>query len=919
MYNKTNWVGGETIVASDKMNNMESGLEQAHALKADLTELNALKDLVATKADTATLTTKITETETKASTALNGHVTDAEAHLTPATLKKINDAQGFKLTQDDGAAKLAPVNLNALVGKASSGIYEVSETTTSGKPAGAGNGILSVYPTINSTQQMYIESFRNRIHFRYYGTGVWSAWETSAMSSTAQMYKMVQDAGTILNDTTRLSLNAFTETGFYRISTTVSNKPSGMTEGVVIVLRKDTNAIVQQLISDRGGETIVYYRATRNNGTNWDDWVTMATMASIGTLASLTTDKKANLVEAINSLSTKLDTAKYDKTGGTLTGTVRIEKNEGVRIINDGVTSTAFTSFYGNATSRTTRTGIVGNTNASDNDFYVRAEAAGANLRLESVGKILLNNKEMASRDEAQLYKLIQDGGTIETYSGNLNSLKRSGFFYVPDTATAKPVSGIDGVLEVLFASDSTILQRFLTRDNVVYTRIQKNGVYQPWTRSASIDEVLAAQKAAEDAAKALVDTEVKKLMPAAGGSLTGNLTINTTLPTLTLTKGAKNSQIEYNGTNMDFRVDGNQAVSITAAGELLVKTNKVGLAKDIGVVTDLMTGTKVSVVAAVNELFDATKKYVLNTGGVISGLTTFSGSGEVARLQSAGDVSLNFMKASTLMSKVGQKTNNLELQSISNDVRLIANSGSIVLSPSNANSGTVDILTNGRAIQFKAQSNMTNVGSFGGIYYINGDNVEWGHISLSESKNMHVVADLGDIYLRGNALRVRNPGNDKAAAIYAGDIYGAAIEADSFLGVLRSKDTNVYVSTGERAGGVLNVTDTRTYNGGDIVFRPVYASAFTVRSLESLKKDFVVFQDDALDVVEKTEVYRYNYKNDDFADAKSPKELGLVIGRNTPEDILDEENGAVSMYKMNAFLWRAVQQLAREVKSLRG
>lgn len=919
MYNKTNWVGGETIVASDKMNNMEQGVEQAHALKTDLTDFNALKAIVETKADTAVLTTKITETETKASTALNGHVNDAEAHLTPVTLKKINDAQGFKLTQDDGAAKLAPANLNSLIGKASSGIYEVSETTTSGKPSGAGNGILSVYPTVNSTQQMYIESFRNRIHFRYYASGTWSAWETSAMASTAQMYKLIQDTGTILNDTTRLSMNAYTETGFYRISTTVSNKPSGITEGVVFVMRKDANAIVQQLISDRGGEAIVYYRATRNNGTNWDNWIAMATMASIGVLSELTTAKKANLVEAINALSLDLDTTKYEKTGGTLTGTVRIEKNEGVRTINDGVTSTAFHSFYGNATTRTTRTGIIGNTNANDNDFYVRAEGAQANLRLEAVGKILLNNKEMATRDEAQLHKLVQDGGTIETYSGNLNSLKRSGFFYVPDTAGGKPVAGLDGVLEVLFASDSTIMQRFLTRDNDLYTRIQKNGVYQPWTRSASIEEVTAAQKAAEDKAKTLVDTEVKKLMPAAGGSLTGNLTINTTLPTLTLTKGTKNAQVEYNGTNIDFRVDGNQSVSITATGELLVKTNRVGLEKDIGRLADLTTGAKTSVVAAVNELFDKTKTYALNTGGVISGLQTFSGSGEVVRLQSAGDVSLNLMKAGTLMSKVGQKSNHLELQSISNDIRLIANSGSIILSPSNANSGTVDVLTNGRAIQFRAQSNMANVGSFGGIYYINGDGAEWGHISLSESKNMHLVADLGDVVARGNAFRVRDAGNSKYMNLYAADISGDTVYADSFVGVLRSKDTNVYVSTGERSGGGMLVTDNRTYNGGDIVYRPVYASAFTVRSLESLKKDFIVFQEDALDVVEKTEVYRYNYKNDEMARADAPKELGLVIGRNTPEDILDEENGAVSMYKMNAFLWRAVQQLAREVKSLRG
>lgn len=919
MYNKNNWVGGETIVSSDKMNSMELGVEQAHALKADIADLNALKVVVDGKETIANVTSKVSALDTKQTNALAAHVGDADAHLTPELLDVISKTQKFKLTQDDGAAKLAPVNLNSLVGKVSSGIYEVSETTTSGKPAGAGNGILSVYPTVTSTQQMYIESFRNRIHFRYYATGSWSAWETSAMASTAQMYKLIQDTGTILNDTTRLSTNAFTESGFYRVSTTVSNKPNGFTEGVLLVFRKDTNAIVQQLISDRGGESILYYRASRNNGVNWDNWVTIATTAAQGDLSLLTTSEKTNLVQAINEVYASLGLSKFDKTGGTITGTLRVEKNEGVRIVNDGATSTAYQTFYGNATSRTTRTGVVGNSNASDNDFYVRAEGTGAKLRLEAVDKILLNGKEMASKDEAQLYKFIQDGGTLETYSGNVNSLKRSGVFYVPSTATGKPVTDLDGVLEVLYASDSTILQRFLTRENELYTRIQKNGVYPAWSRSASVKEVTDAQAAAEAKARNMVDTEIAKLMPTTGGSLSGNLSINSTLPTLTLTKGAKSAQIEYNGTNMDFRVDGMQSVSITAAGELLVKTNKVALAKDLGLVTDLQTSTKTSVVAAINDLQARTSDYFKGSGGVISGLVTFSGSGEVARIQAAGDSSLNYMKASTLMSKIGQKANNLEIQSISDDIRLIANNGSIVLSPNNANSGTVDILTNGRAIQFKAQSNMANVGSFGGIYYINGDGAEWGHISLSESKNMHLVADLGDVIARGAAFRVRDVGNSKYVNLYAADITGDNVYADSFVGVLRSKDTNVYVSTGEKSGGGMLVTDSRTYNGGDIVYRPIYASAFTVRSLESLKKDFVVFQEDALDVVEKTEVYRYNYKNDDSANAKAPKELGLVIGRNTPEDILDDENGAVSMYKMNAFLWRAVQQLAREVKSLRG
>lgn len=919
MYNKTNWVGGETIVASDKMNNMELGVEQAHALKADVSELEALKVVVAEKETIANVTSKITALDTKQTTALSVHVGDAEAHLTPEILNTIKNGQKFKLTQDDGAAKLAPVNLNTLVGKVSSGVYEVSETTTSGKPTGAGNGILSVYPTVTSTQQMYIESFRNRIHFRYYASGAWSVWETSAMASTAQMYKLIQDNGTILNDATRLSMNAYTESGFYRISSSVSNKPNGITEGIVLVFRKDTNAIVQQLISDRGGESIIFYRVSRNNGTNWDNWVSIVTTASIGDLSTLTTAVKTNLVLAINEVSSVLDLKKFDKVGGTITGTLRIEKNEGLKIVNDGVTATAYQSFYGNATSRTTRTGVLGNVNANDNDLYVRAEGTGAKLRLEAVDKILLNGKEMASKDEAQLYKFIQDGGTLETYNGNVNSLKRSGLYYVPSTATNKPVVDLDGVLEVLYASDATIMQRFLTRENELFTRIQKNGVYQPWTRSASVEEVTAAQAAAEAKARAMVDEEIAKLMPSSGGALTGNLSISSTLPTLTLTKGTKSAQIDYSGSVFSLRVDGVQAVTINAAGDLLSKGNKVGLAKDIGVITDLQTSAKTSIVAAINDLQNRTGDYYKSSGGLISGLVTFSGTGEVARIQSAGDVSLNYMKASTLMSKIGQKANDLELQSVSNDIRLIANSGSIVLSPSNANSSTVDILTNGRALQFKAQSNMANVGSFGGIYYINGDGVEWGHISLSESKNMHIMADLGDIYLRSGALRVRNAGNDKAAALYAGDIYGDSVEASSLIGVLRSNSTNVYVSTGERAGGVLNVTDSRSYNGGDIVFRPVYASAFTVRSLESLKKDFVVFQEDALDVVEKTEVYRYNYKNDDFADAKAPKELGLVIGRNTPEDILDEENGAVSMYKMNAFLWRAVQQLAREVKSLRG
>ena len=85
---------------------------------------------------------------------------------------------------------------------------------------------------------------------------------------------------------------------------------------------------------------------------------------------------------------------------------------------------------------------------------------------------------------------------------------------------------------------------------------------------------------------------------------------------------------------------------------------------------------------------------------------------------------------------------------------------------------------------------------------------------------------------------------------------------------------------------------------------------------LLSVKKNFEKLNN-ALDIVNSTDIYKYNYK---FEKEKYKKHIGVVIGDkyNYSKEITNDKNDGVDTYSMISVLWQAVKEQQKEIEELK-
>ncbi len=92
-----------------------------------------------------------------------------------------------------------------------------------------------------------------------------------------------------------------------------------------------------------------------------------------------------------------------------------------------------------------------------------------------------------------------------------------------------------------------------------------------------------------------------------------------------------------------------------------------------------------------------------------------------------------------------------------------------------------------------------------------------------------------------------------------------------------------------------------------------VVAEAFNPRSTVEIKENIKQFNNNALNIINNSDIYSFNYKNN-----KNNKTIGLVIGDGykTPKEVMSN-NDAINMYSMNSLAWKAIQELSQKVTNL--
>lgn len=90
-----------------------------------------------------------------------------------------------------------------------------------------------------------------------------------------------------------------------------------------------------------------------------------------------------------------------------------------------------------------------------------------------------------------------------------------------------------------------------------------------------------------------------------------------------------------------------------------------------------------------------------------------------------------------------------------------------------------------------------------------------------------------------------------------------------------------------------------------------------TQTSLESIKKNISKFDKNATDIINNSDIYEYNLKSDADTDKKM---IGFIIGDNykTPDEVIDKEGQAVSLYSAIGILWKGFQEREEIIKQLK-
>ena len=86
--------------------------------------------------------------------------------------------------------------------------------------------------------------------------------------------------------------------------------------------------------------------------------------------------------------------------------------------------------------------------------------------------------------------------------------------------------------------------------------------------------------------------------------------------------------------------------------------------------------------------------------------------------------------------------------------------------------------------------------------------------------------------------------------------------------------------------------------------------------SLESLKKNIEKCNINAIDIINNSEIYTYNYKEENVLDKKH---IGFVIGEKykVPIEVISKTEDGIDIYSMASILWKAIQEQQETIENL--
>ena len=116
--------------------------------------------------------------------------------------------------------------------------------------------------------------------------------------------------------------------------------------------------------------------------------------------------------------------------------------------------------------------------------------------------------------------------------------------------------------------------------------------------------------------------------------------------------------------------------------------------------------------------------------------------------------------------------------------------------------------------------------------------------------------------------------------------------------------------------GSIGNFISLDGVNKNLTVWGPVYANSYNNNSKEELKKNITVFNENAVDLIKNSDLYKFNYKMEKDTDKQH---IGFIIGDGykTPLQIISNDGNAIDSYSMSSILWKAIQEQQEIIEKL--
>ena len=383
----------------------------------------------------------------------------------------------------------------------------------------------------------------------------------------------------------------------------------------------------------------------------------------------------------------------------------------------------------------------------------------------------------------------------------------------------------------------------------------------------------------------------------------------------------------------MNSAIDVSQDSVITTVNKKLI--NEYSTSEEVSAEIDGEVSNAVTeMTSTITQTAESINSVVRKKVGKDEVISSINQSDEAVQIN-ANKISLNGKTIKLTSENVAIQSNNF---SVDKNGNMTSKSGTIAgwnISQDNIYKSNASVASNGNWAFMCGGNDYNNVNStapfrvgFNGDMHCSDANITGGRVEVSGGGNtgtadgLNIVAKNSEFNYGGIA-----PG----FGIVRGSRYNYInMSADgSNANQMISGDTNNYITSSVMP--TYSMVNTLWHSSGSssqVSSTGIITPTVTQTSKESTKKNIQKYGKNALDIVNNSDLYEYNYK---FEKDTDKKHIGFIIGDEggnykTPNEVIAQSNEGIDNNNMTSILWKAVQEqqeiideLKKEIKELKG